>query len=291
MTPVRSAFVLLRPAHWVKNVFVLAGIFFAGALFKAQLLGHVALAFAAFCLASSAAYAFNDALDSEADGKHPRKRLRPVASGTVSAPAALALAALCGLGSLGLACLVGTRLFVLIGCYGAINVAYSRWLKHVVLIDVFCIASGFSLRLLAGTWGIGIPPSQWFVLCAFLLSLFLGFSKRYAERMDDTQDPEARRAVVEEYSPEFLRTLLSVTLACTLIAYGLYTLSPQTLEVHGTKGLIYTLPVAALVMFRYLYLVMERGFGENLASEFLRDRPLIAGIALYAALTGALLIK
>jgi hypothetical protein len=142
---------------------------------------------------------------------------------------------------------------------------------------------------LAGTWGIGIPPSQWFVLCTFLLSLFLGFSKRYAERMDETQDPESKRAVVEEYSPEFLRVLLGVTAACTLMAYGLYAMSPRTIEFHGTERLIYTLPFAAFVMFRYLWLVMERGYGENLSAELVRDKGLLGGMAAYVLVTALVL--
>jgi hypothetical protein len=127
------------------------------------------------------------------------------------------------------------------------------------------------------------------MLCTFLLSLFLGFSKRYAEGMEDGRDASEQRVVLEDYSPELLRLLLAVTLACTLMAYGLYTMSPSTLAVHGTGKLIYTLPIAAFVMFRYLYLVVQRGFGENLAGELLRDRGILVGILAYLAVTGSLL--
>lgn len=282
---------LLRPAHWVKNVFVLAGIFFAGKLFDAGLLLKVGGAFAAFCLASGAVYALNDLLDREADARHPRKRVRPVASGAIAVPVAAALSLLCAAGALALSAALGTRLLAITACYLLINIAYTRKLKHVVLVDVFCIASGFLLRLLAGTTGVGIPPSQWFVLCTFLLSLFLGFSKRYAERMDDTQDPESKRAVVEEYTPDFLRMLLSVTLACTLMTYGLYTMSARTVAIHQTEGLIYTLPFAAFVMFRYLWLVTRRGFGENLAAELFRDKAMLLGITIYVLSAGLLLFR
>jgi 4-hydroxybenzoate polyprenyltransferase len=280
---------LLRPHQWVKNAFVLAGVFFAGKVFEVSVLGDALVAFAAFCLASSAVYVLNDILDREADLAHPRKRHRPIASGAVRLQTATALGLACAAGALLLAFAVSEKLLIVLGLYGLINAAYSRWLKHVVLLDVFCIASGFLLRLLAGTWGIGIPPSKWFVLCTFLLSLFLGFAKRYAERIDDTQSDGSKRAVVEEYSPEFLRLLLGVTLACTLMAYGLYTMNPTTVAVHGTERLIYTLPLAAFVMFRYLYLIMARGFGENLSGELIRDRGLAGGIVLYLAATGAVL--
>jgi 4-hydroxybenzoate polyprenyltransferase len=288
MTRLKAVTALLRPSHWIKNAFVLTGVFFAGG-FVPETLRNALLAFAAFCLASSAVYALNDILDRAADRRHPRKKSRPVASGLVSVPLAAALCALCAAGGVLLAAAVGRRLVLVVLAYVLINAAYSRWLKHVVLVDVFCIAAGFLLRLLAGTWGIDIPPSQWFVLCTFLLSLFLGFSKRYAERMDETQPAADKRAVVEEYSPEFLRTLLAVTLACTLLTYGMYTMSPRTIEIHGTGRLIYTLPFAAFAMFRYLYLVMKRGFGENLAGEILRDGSLLASTAAYAAVTALLL--
>jgi 4-hydroxybenzoate polyprenyltransferase len=273
----------------VKNAFVLAGVFFAGKLFDAPILGRALLAFAAFCLASSAVYVLNDILDREADRVHPRKRGRPLASGAVNLPTATALGFACAAGAIALAFAVSEQLLIVLGAYGLINAAYSRWLKRVVLLDVFCIAAGFLLRLLAGTTGIGVPPSKWFVLCTFLLSLFLGFSKRYAERTDGSQDAAHKRAVVEEYSPEFLRMLLAVTLACTLMSYGLYTMNAETVAVHGTERLIYTLPFAAFVMFRYLWLVTVRGYGENLSGELVRDRSLWGGSALYLAVTGFLL--
>lgn len=281
---------LLRPHQWVKNVFVLAGVFFAGALFDSRAVAKALGAFAAFCVASSAVYVLNDLIDRKADAIHPRKRSRPLASGAVSIPLASLLGILCAAGALALSLAISPRFALILAIYGLINSAYSRWLKHVVLVDVFCIASGFLLRLLAGTWGIGIPPSQWFVLCTFLLSLFLGFSKRYAERMDETQDAVSKRAVVEEYSPEFLRVLLGVTAACTLMAYGLYAMSSRTVAFHGTERLIYTLPFAAFVMFRYLWLVMERGYGENLSGELIRDKGLLGGAAAYGAVTAMVLL-
>ncbi len=281
---------LLRPRQWVKNVFVLAGAFFAGSLSDGSVLARALEAFAAFCLASSAVYVLNDWLDREADRSHPRKRTRPLASGSVSGAAAAAAGLACAAGAVALSLHVDARLAGLLGVYGLVNLAYSRWLKHVVIVDVFCIAAGFLLRLLAGTSGIGIPPSQWFVLCTFLLSLFLGFSKRYAERTDPSQDPALKRAVVEEYSPGFLRVLLGVTSACTLMAYGLYAMSPATVAFHGTERLLYTLPFAAFVMFRYLWLVMERGYGENLSEELLRDKGLLGGVAAYVGVTALVLL-
>ena len=158
-----------------------------------------------------------------------------------------------------------------------------------MLVDVFCIASGFILRLLAGTFGVGIEPSQWFLLCTLTLSLFLGFSKRYAELMDGARALDEKRAVLRRYSPEFLRVLLGVTLSATLMTYGLYTTSPRTVEVHGTSLLIYTLPVVMFALFRYLYLVMERGYGENTVADVRKDPAMLVICALYV-LAGILLL-
>lgn len=280
---------LARPGHWVKNAFVLAGVFFAEDWTRPSMLLLAGAAFVAFCLASSAAYCVNDALDAEEDRAHPRKRLRPVAAGAVSPQAAYALASALGAGALALSLYAGPRLSACLAAYGAVNILYSRALKRVVLVDVFCIASGFILRLMAGTWGIGVEPSQWFLLCTFNLSLFLGFSKRYAERNDGARSLDEKRAVMKSYSPEFLRMLMNVTLSATLICYGLYTTSARTVEVHGSPRLIYTLPIAMFGLFRYLYLVMEKGYGENTVADVLRDPAMLAICAAYLAAAMALL--
>jgi 4-hydroxybenzoate polyprenyltransferase len=279
----RAALELARPAHWIKNVFVLAGAFFAQDWRDPAVLAAAGAAFAAFCLAASAVYACNDALDAEEDRLHPRKRARPVAAGRLPAAAAYALAAGLGAAALGIGQAAGPRLQACLIGYGLVNLLYSRLLKRVVLADVFCIAAGFLLRLLAGTWGIGVEPSEWFLLCTLNLSLFLGFSKRYAERVDPLRPLEEKREVLRRYSPDFLRTLLGITLASTVITYGLYTTSPRAAEVHPDAHLIYTLPIALFGLFRYLYLVMEKGFGENTVADVGKDKALLLVCAAYVA--------
>lgn len=283
---------LLRPGHWSKNVFVLAGWFFSESWrwpVDGDLGVRVLAALAVFCLAASAVYCVNDAVDAAKDRLHPQKRTRPVASGEVPPAAALALAALLAAASLLLAGWADPRLGAVAAAYLALNAAYTFGLKDRVILDVFCLASGFILRLLAGTWGVGIPPSQWFLLCTLSLSLFLGFSKRYAELIDAGRTLEEKRAVLRGYSPEFLRVLLGTTLSATVMTYGLYTTSSRTVSVHGTSQLLFTLPIVLFAMFRYLYLVMQRGFGENTVADFLRDRQLLLAAAAYAILAGALL--
>lgn len=285
----RACLELARPPHWIKNVFVLAGVFFAGDWRDPAAMLAAGAAFAAFCLAASAVYALNDALDAAGDRLHPRKRGRPVASGRLSAAAAYGLAAGLGAAALGVGLWAGPRLQACLMAYGLVNVAYSRFLKRVVLADVFCIAAGFLLRLLAGTWGIGVEPSEWFLLCTLNLSLFLGFSKRYAERIDPERPLEEKREVLRNYSPEFLRTLMGITLASTVITYGLYTTSARTALVHPRGHLIYTLPIALFGLFRYLYLVMEKGFGENTVADIRKDKTLLLACAAYAAMSLVLL--
>jgi len=281
---------MARPSHWIKSVFVLAGVFFAEDWRDPGLLLLALSAFAAFCLAASAVYCVNDAFDLEEDRTHPVKRLRPLASGDLSRASAHAFAAALAAGALGISLWTGPKLSAALVAYMAVNVLYSRLLKHVVLVDVFCIAFGFIIRLLAGTWGIGVPPSQWFLLCTMALSLFLGFSKRYAERMDKHRSLEEKRLVLRSYSPEFLRLLLGVTLSATLITYGLYTTNIQTVQFHHTTNLIYTLPVAMFGLFRYLYLVMEKGYGENTVADILKDRTMMAIVVLYVSEAAALLM-
>jgi len=280
---------LLRPTHWIKNLFVLAGLFFSSDWRQPGLVAHALAAFAAFCLAASAVYGMNDALDVEEDREHPRKRLRPIASGLVPRNLALTLSGALALSSLVLSACTGSALLWIIVAYLAINILYSRALKNQVLLDVFCIASGFILRLLAGTFGIGIEPSQWFLLCTLALSLFLGFSKRYAELVDPQRPLEEKRKVLKKYSSKFLRMLLGITLSATLITYALYTTSSRTLEIHHTGNLLYTLPLVIFGLFRYLYLVIEDGFGENTVADLLKDKQLLFASVLYVIGTGSLL--
>ena len=179
MVPILVATVRsLRPAQWVKNALVFAPLIFAQHAFDRHALARSLAAFALFCLASGAVYLLNDLLDRESDRRHPVKRLRPIASGALP-PAAAALAAVViGAGALFTATLLDRRLALVLGIYLLLNLAYSRMLKHVVILDVMTIAAGFVLRVVAGGLAVGVPLSSWLLLCTSLLALFLGFGKR-----------------------------------------------------------------------------------------------------------------
>jgi 4-hydroxybenzoate polyprenyltransferase len=267
---------LLRPKQWVKNTFVLAGILFGGQVHNAALLQAAALAFVAFSLMSSSIYILNDYLDRESDKVHPTKRHRALASGAVTPLQAACAAMVCVAISLTAAALADVRVIAIVLAYLAINCAYSVSLKHQAVIDVFCIASGFMLRILAGTWGIRIPPSGWLILTGMFITLFLGFSKRRAEWTEVAgAGAHTRRPVLGLYSRELLDTFLSITATGTVLSYGLYTLDPATIALHHTSKLIYTLPFVLFGLFRYLFLLHRHHKGENPSADVFTDYQII----------------
>jgi 4-hydroxybenzoate polyprenyltransferase len=261
---------LMRPHQWVKNAFVFAGLVFSQQWRDLALDWRVASAFAAFCCLSSMVYIINDWHDSASDALHPAKRHRPLASGAVSAPAALLLALLLLVGGL-LIARSNDVLLVLLAIYAASNLAYSWRLKHVPVVDVSILASGFMLRLLAGTVAVGIPPSRWLLLTGIFVALFLGFSKRKAESF---HEEASQRAVLEHYPSALLDTFIAVTMTATLTTYSLFATSPEAQLQHGER-LLYTVPVVIFGMLRYTYQV-HRGHGEDVARDLIRD-PWILG--------------
>jgi 4-hydroxybenzoate polyprenyltransferase len=271
-----SAYVeLARPAHWVKNAFVLAGIVFGHASDDPDLLVAAVVTTISFCLVSSAVYAFNDSLDAEQDRDHPDKRNRPVARGAVSKREAFAIAAVLAASGLALAAWVGLVATGIIAAYLALNAVYTLGLKRVPVVDVFVIAAGFMLRLLAGTSGIGVEPSQWLLACGFLLTLFLGFAKRRAELARLAEDAAQHRAVLDAYTTGFLDKAILVCVVGMVVTYAAYTVSPETASLHGTRHLIVTLPWVLLGTFRYLFRLHFRGGGGDPAEEVMRD-PILA---------------
>ena len=270
-------FELLRPHQWIKNAFVLVGLVFGHAWRDPHLTFAVLLATVAFCLASSAVYAFNDVRDAPRDREHPDKRDRPVARDAVSESAALMLSAVAAAVALALAFWVGWKVAVIIAAYLAISAAYSLGLKRVPVADVGVIAAGFMLRLLAGTAGVGIAPSAWLLACGFLLTLFLGFAKRRAELERLADDAGRHRAVLDSYTIGFLDRAILFCALGMIGAYAWYTLAPETAQLHGTQ-LYLTLPWVVLGTARYLFRLRRRGGGGDPAVEVVRDPILAAAI-------------
>ncbi|MFT4649279.1 MAG: 4-hydroxybenzoate polyprenyltransferase [Glaciecola sp.] len=262
----------MRPRQWVKNVFVLAALVFAwgeqgSLLLKSEALGQVLFAVAAFCISASAIYLVNDIFDVESDRKHPEKCKRPIAAGTLSIPAAGFGAVVCVVGGLLLAWRADTDGLGVLACTAAyllINSLYSWRLKHVVLLDVFCIAAGFLLRVMAGGFAVGTGVSHWLLLCTMFLSLFLALCKRQAEIDLLGDDRGEHRRILLEYTPEFLSQATSCLAACAILSYAMYTVAEETEAKFGAEhGLWWTVPFVVFGLFRYMLLVKtQRGGGS-----------------------------
>jgi 4-hydroxybenzoate polyprenyltransferase len=279
----RAYLQLLRPHQWVKNAFVLVGLIFGHAYREPAMIAAALAATGAFCLASGAVYAFNDARDAAQDRGHPDKRSRPVARGAMTPGEAAGFSALTAVMALALAAWTGWRVAAIVAAYLALSAAYTLGLKRVPVLDVVVIAAGFMLRLLAGTAGIGIEPSNWLLACGFLLTLFLGFAKRRAEIGRLAGGAGQHRAVLEDYTIGFLDKAIAVCAAAMVAAYAWYTLAADTALLHGTGSLILTVPWVLLGTLRYLYRLRLRGGGGDPAEELLRDPLLAASVAGWGA--------
>lgn len=282
---------LLRPEQWLKNAFVFTGIIFSKSWTDLPLLLNVIVVAIAFCLVSSSVYIFNDLLDVEQDRQHPKKKFRPIASGEVSESVAAGLASMLAvLGSL-LGMNVSLLVFAILLAYMILNFAYSIRLKQIVILDVFCIATGFMLRIMAGTKGVGIPPSKWLILCGLMVTLFMGFAKRRAELMALRGHREEHRKVLGNYSALLLDELIGITATGVIITYSLYTMSPDTVKIHSTNTLIYTVPFVIYALFRYIYLLHHQHAGEDPSNELLRDPHILSAVACWAILTTWIIIN
>lgn len=281
----------LRPRQWTKNLFVFAGILFSQHVTDLPMLVEVVVAFATFCMVSGAVYLVNDLRDLEQDRRHPLKRQRPLASGRLAPGTAWAAVGVLGVASAAAAWWVGLPFLALVVTYLAVQVLYTYGLKRVVILDVFCIAAGFVLRVLAGAVAIDVYVSRWLVICTLMISLFLGFAKRRHELQAVGVDT---RHVLAEYSPGFLDQLISIVTAATLVSYTLYTTDPETVAKFGTRDLIYTVPFVLYGLFRYLYLIHMKSAGAEGAggapeNTLLGDRPLLVNVALWLLVVAVVL--
>ena len=275
---------LVRPAQWIKNLFVLAPLLFSGRGTEPEAIVAALLSLVAFCLLASAVYAFNDVADRESDRVHPTKRNRPVASGRIGVPVAIGIAAGLVVIGLGVSWAVSSGLAVIAAAYLILNIFYSLWLKHLVILDVFALAAFFLLRLLGGSAAIDVAPSIWLLICGGLLALYLGFAKRRQELLLLGEGSASHRKVLGDYGPAFLDQMSVVLLAVTVVSYIMYTLSPERVALSGQR-LTYSLVFVLYGVFRYLFLVHQRGQGSP-TETLLTDRSLIVAVLLWAAYCG-----
>lgn len=276
---------VLRMRQWSKNLLVFAAMVFADRLFDATSVQLALLGFAAFCLASSSVYVVNDILDAERDRLHPDKRFRPVAAREISPGAAGALAALLTGGAFALAVSIGWAFTAAIAGYVVLVHFYSAVGKHVVILDTMLVAAGFVIRAVGGALAIGVPSSNWFVLCTFFAALFLALSKRRAEKIALRDGAGRTRSVLESYSDSTLTAFTATSIAATVISYALYVIDAA----HLYPRLPLTVPFVLFAVFRYYHLVETSGFGEKPEEVFFRDRAFQAGVIAFAVASFAAL--
>lgn len=275
----------LRPTQWTKNAIIFAAYIFAlgdptqGITLLS--LWTVIQAVIIFCLLSSGIYLLNDIRDVELDRQHPTKRWRPIASGQVSTKDALTVSVILICASLAAAYLLLPIFFYVAAGYALMQIAYTFWLKHVAIIDLFVIAAGFVLRVVAGAVVIGVKISPWLLLCTLLLALFLALCKRRHEKVVLSATEGAARPSLENYDERLLDQFIGIVSAAIIITYAIYTLWPDTVAKFGTTHLCYTIPFVIFGIFRYLDLVYRLEKGDRPEKILLTDIPLIICIVLY----------
>jgi 4-hydroxybenzoate polyprenyltransferase len=277
----RALIKTMRPRQWTKNVFIFAALVFDKQLFIPASFVRTLAGFFLFCLVSSAVYIFNDLADIEADRQHPEKKNRPIPSGKL--PAGVALAAALVLVSISLVAgyLLAPLFAAVLAAYVFINLLYSKWLKHVPIVDVLIIAAGFVLRVAAGVTLIAVERfSPWLYVVMTLLSLFLGFGKRRAELTLLAQGASTHRKVLDGYTLPLLDQYILIVSSTTVVAYSLYTFSAPNLP--DNHAMMLTIPFVVYTVFRYLYLIQVDQAGGAPEEILLTDRPFQVGMVLWA---------
>ncbi|MCU0413700.1 MAG: decaprenyl-phosphate phosphoribosyltransferase [Ignavibacteriaceae bacterium] len=293
---------LIRVHQWIKNVFVFIPLLFSLHLFDKDFFITTLFAFLIFCLASSSIYVINDLVDIESDRAHPVKKNRPLPSGAISQTTAIITASLIIVLVFWLMMYFNIEFILLVVAFVVLNILYSFWLKNVVLLDVFSIAAGFSIRVLAGAFVIQVPISSWLLLTTMFISLFLGVMKRRSELVLVTDKQKINiestdqtgtnsRKVLAQYSLNFADQMATIAATGVIVCYALYTVAPRTVSIFQTERLIYTTPFVVFGIFRFMYLEYISGKGENTTHTLATDFPMIANVIFYAIATVMIIYK
>jgi 4-hydroxybenzoate polyprenyltransferase len=281
----------LRPRQWSKNVFVFAGIVFAGRLFDLRSGLRVVAVFAVFCAASSSAYLVNDLADRLSDSHHPLKRLRAIASGRLSPAVAGIASVVLGVAAIAAAALLNNATLLLVLAYLLSTLAYSFRLKRVFLLDVMIVAAGFVLRAVAGAAVIAAEISPWLLTCSFLLALFLALGKRRAELVLLGEEARSHRPALGHYSLPLVESWLTALTGATIVSYAIYTQSPRTVDHFGTTSLLYTVPFVIYALFRYQHLAIREEAGGDPGSVLMQDRGLWLALIGWAVTAAAVIYR
>ena len=275
----------MRPAHWVKNIFVFAALVFGRKLFGPLdevllSIGSAVGGFLCFCMASSATYIFNDIIDRENDRSHPEKCKRPIAAGRVSIAQGAFLAGLCVLAALFCSYLLSVSLMVVIAAYLVLSTIYTLWLKDVMILDCIIISVGFCMRAVAGAIVVGVYISPWLIICSFTLCLFLAFGKRRSEMVMLGDDGHEYRKTLGGYSMELLDHMFDVTSGLAIMCFLLYSMDSRTEKLFGTTNLVYTSPLVMYCVFRFSALI-QRGQYSGPVKIIVSDRPFQIGFVFW----------
>jgi 4-hydroxybenzoate polyprenyltransferase len=265
----------MRPKQWIKNGALFAPLIFSQNLFDRPLFQETLEAFGLFCLLAGSVYIINDLKDLKEDRLHPVKQGRPLASGKVNPNLAAIFAVIALTVSFIGGWEISVPFFMTLVAYLLLQTAYTFYLKQQVILDIFSIAAGFVLRVVAGGLAIGVQLSPWLFICTTLLSLFLAMAKRRHELVLLREDATEHRQILKEYSPYLLDQMMGVVTATTVMSYALYTISEETIAKFHTSNLIFTLPFVLYGIFRYLYLVHQKVEGGRPEEVLLTDRPLL----------------
>lgn len=279
---------LLRPRQWFKNVFVFAGLVFSQQFLHPESIEKSIYAFIVFSFLSSSGYIINDIIDYREDSEHPVKSKRPIAAGKITRMPAAFLAAGLMCAALAAAFFLSIDFFLVCLLYGGLMLLYSSAIKNIVILDVLFVAFGYVLRAIAGAVVIKVEISSWLLLCTLLLALFLVISKRRTEIVLLGADASKHRRILGQYSPELLNQMIAVVTAACIVAYCLYTLSPETITKFGTKNLILTVPFVVYGIFRYLFITYQKAQTDIPERVLLQDLPL--QICLFAWIVSCILI-
>lgn len=271
----------LRPKHWVKNMFIFIPLIFGKKLLSYPENIHAAAGFLIFCFASSTVYLINDITDIKKDKAHPIKRLRPIAAGKISIFQAKLMSLIIGGIALTAGFMFNYDFGILIAAYFIFNLLYSRVLKEIVIIDVFCLAGFFLLRIVVGTVITQVEFSYWMIFMTALLSLFLGFNKRRQELRIFKANSTSHRSVLANYSPYFIDQMISVVTSSIVVIYMFYTVDIRTVHSFGTNHLYYSIPFVYYGVFRYLYLIHKKFSAGDPTTMLFSDRIMQLNILLW----------
>lgn len=272
---------LARPTQWLKNGILLAALIFAGEITNQDKILTALLAMVLYCVFSSALYSFNDLIDCDKDRLHPVKKDRPLASGRITKKTAAIFIVILLFAALLAAWQINLSFFLVSVVFLGLNLLYTIWTKHIVIVDVMSIAISFVIRAFAGALAIDVPASKWLLINTLVLALFLGFGKRRHELVLLDKNATAHRKILGKYSPYLLDQLIGVVTPAVVVIYMLYSFSAEVSAKLGTENLFLTIPFVIYGIFRYLLLIHKEELGGSPTKVLLSDKPILITVVLW----------